>query len=88
MVEILALLFLAGTNIALLLALLWEKYWNSKERSKLVNAVLAKNMSEFHTAEMIDNTPSKPLVAVGNPDLIAEDELSDEEFEKNVLNQV
>ena len=74
--------------MVLLLALLWEKYLNSQERSKMVNALISRTVADFHTAEMIDKTPPVPAEAFKNPDLVAESDLSDKEFEDTVLKQI
>jgi hypothetical protein len=57
----------------------WMEYQNRKERSKLFNAILSKNVNDFKDLEIADKThiDIKPLK---NPDTIPMEGLTDEDW--------
>lgn len=56
----------------------------NKEKSKLVNALIAKTPEQLRDLDMADKAPLSPVPTPA--DLIPEQELSLEEWEKNILN--
>ena len=42
--------------LALVVLVAWQEYHNRKERSKLVNAILAKTVNDFKDLEIADRT--------------------------------
>lgn len=75
--------------IALVALLGWDKYQNRKERAKFLNAIMSKNAQDMVNLDLADKTDIKasaPPQAVA-PDLIPEEQISDEDFEKYVLKQ-
>ena len=87
-VELGALIVLALTNLGTLGAFVYYIYLESKEKQKTINALIAKNSQEFINHEFSDKT--EKIKVESQPDLRADLEelkdLSDEEFDKNVLN--
>lgn len=77
-------LYLALIILALLTILMWEKWENRKERARFTNALIAKTPEQFRDLELTDKvkpiTPPKPE----QQDLVAESDLSDEEFLKSM----
>lgn len=70
----------------IILVLLGGFSWYVREqerfKSKLINAILAKDSNEFRDLELTDKVkPIKPPVQTP-PDFIPESELTDEEFSK------
>ena len=74
--------------IALLCGLLaFEKYQSSKERNKLINALISKTPEQMAMLEAVDKT--KPSKQKEQPfDLIPEDSLSQEQFEDLIKKQI
>lgn len=65
--------------IALCALLAWDRHENRKERSKLINAIMAKTPQDLRDLEFVDKVKVdvKPPV---DPDLIPVDQMSDEQF--------
>ena len=86
--ELGALIVLALTNLGTLGVFAYYIYLESKEKQKTINALIAKNSQEFINHEFSDKT--EKIKVESQPDLRADLEelkdLSDEEFDKNVLN--
>lgn len=77
MIEIAVILILAGL-------LGWEKHQNRIERAKMLNMIVGKDTTEIANLEMADKTKidvSQPK----EPDLVPEEQISDEDFQKYVL---
>lgn len=76
-------LIFGGIIIVLLGAIGWIIRENSIERSKLINAILAKNSQEYVTRTLAENTKIEPEI---NPpsDLTPESQLSQEDWEKSI----
>jgi len=80
MTEIILGLLVLGQSVLIALVLKQSK----DERSKLVNAVIAKDAQELAILETVDKI--KPVEEPKMPsDWVAESELSDEEFENRIL---
>lgn len=75
------------TIIALLGLLGWEKYQNRLERNKYLNAILSKDAQEMANLDMADKTKIEVKDSPKSefPDLIPEEELNQEDFDKFVL---
>lgn len=75
--------------IAVLVGLIgWMDYNHRLERQKLVNALMAKNAQEQANLDMADKTKIKvenEVQPVIPPDLVPENQMTDEEFDKFVL---
>ena len=86
-VELGALIILALTNLGTLGAFVYYIYLESKEKQKTINALIAKNSQEFLNHEFSDKT--EKVKVEPQPDLRADlqelKDLSEEEFDKNVL---
>lgn len=77
----------------IILALLGGFGWYVREqeraKSKLINALLAKDSQEYVNRTLADNTKIEPEVT-RDPDLIPMDQLNEEDFDKHIqatLNQ-
>ena len=69
--------------IAFLLGFIgWKDFNERKERSRLINAILARSPQEFKELETPPVPPPAPLLP---PDAVALDEASQEVWEKAVL---
>ena len=76
-------LYLALIILALITMLMWEKWQNNKERARFTNALIAKTPEQFRDLELTDKV--KPITPpVEKQDLVAESDLTDEEFLKHV----
>ena len=83
-----ALAILAVTNIATLLLFAYHLHLASKEKSKTINALIAKNSQEFLNHEFSDKTEKikvKPQTDI-EEDLTALNALTDEEFANKIVN--
>ena len=89
MFEIYALIVLAATNLGTLGAFAWYIYLESKEKSKTINALIAKSSQEFINHEMVDKTskikvePQQDIQA----DLQELGDLTDTQFDENILDK-
>ena len=84
--DVLPLVVLAVTNIGTLVAFGWYIYLESKEKSKTINALIAKNSQEFLNHELSDkmdkvNVTPQPDI---QSDLQQLEDLTDEEFDQHV----
>lgn len=61
----------------------WEKRENKLERSKFINAILAKNASEMASLEFVEKVRPQNTTPSVDP-LLATAEMSDEEFDKHI----
>jgi len=83
-----ALAILAVTNIATLLLFAYHLHLESKEKSKTINALIAKNSQEFLNHEFSDKTEKikvEPQTDI-EEDLTALNALTDEEFANKIVN--
>ena len=81
-------LILTAIIVTLLGGFGWYVREQNRERSKLINAILAKDSQEYVSRTLADSTEIvKPEV---NPpsDLIPETQLSDEDFDKHIQSQL
>ena len=89
MIEIWALVVLAITNLGTLAAFAFYIYLENKEKSKTINALIAKNSQEYLNHEMADKTEKINVEPQPNlrEDMEELKDLTDEEFAKNILNE-
>ena len=89
-VELGALIVLAVTNIATLAYHAWYIYLEQKSKNKMLNSFIAKNSQDFTNFELSDKMQKIPKVEP-QPDLRSDlqelKDLSEEEFDKNVLSR-
>ena len=74
--------------VGLMGLLVYEKWENRRERSKLINALLAKSPEQFRDLELADKV--KPIEAPTKvePEFIPESEVDDEEFQEMIKKEV
>lgn len=66
----------------------WLEYNNRKERQKLIQAIMSRSASDLANFEFVDKIKSvEPNPVVDNSDLINISDLTDEEFQKNVIDK-
>jgi len=70
--------------IALLIFIGYQEWQNRKERKNLIDAYLAKNLTELKQAEQIDKEKVRDVTNEMPPDFIPMEDLSDEEFTKAI----
>ena len=75
-----------GVIIVLSLLLGWKEYSGRKERSKLINALMAKDAQDLVNLEMADKTQIK-VQQPKPPDMVPMEQISDDEFEKYISQQ-
>ena len=69
--------------IAVLVALLvWERRQDRLERSKLLNALLARNAGELASLEFVDKV--KPADTVPTQEIVSTADMTDKEFEEHI----
>jgi hypothetical protein len=74
--------------ITVLIALLgWEKYQNRKERAKMLNLIVAKDVPEAVNLEIADRTKID-VKEDHEPDLIPESQMDDREFNRRIKEQL
>lgn len=79
-VEIVLLLVILGLG-----ALLgWKERENRLERSKFINALLAKNAQEMVNLDLADKTQIKTEIPLKGPEFISPENLSQEDWEKAI----
>ena len=61
-------------------SLAWEKYQSNQERNKFINTLISRNSEELKNIEIVEK--SKPVKEQTKSDLIAEEDLPDEDFMK------
>jgi len=90
MIEIIAIIILAVTNLGTLAFLSWYIYLEGKQKNKMINSLIAKNAQDFSNFEMADKiegikqaepTPELP------PDFQEVSTLDDETFDKKILTE-
>lgn len=74
---------LTGVIIILSGLLVWKEKQAKEERTKFINAVLAKSPQEFKDLEFVSKLAPEPQIP---PDLVPVEELTDSQWEKVVLN--
>lgn len=86
-IELGALIILGITNIGTLAYIAWSNYLESKEKSKTINALIAKTSQDFSNFELSDKmtkipvTPQEDLRA----DLQELSDLTDTQFDDKVV---
>lgn len=90
MIETIALVVLALTNIATLAYHAWYVYLESKNKNKLINSLVAKSSQDFSNFEFTDKMKEAPKVEPLLDDAFLKDhtpveELDDEEFDSKVI---
>ena len=84
MMETIALIIVV---IALCGLIGWIDYNNRRERKHLVNALMAKNSAELRDLDFVDQVgPTLKTEPTTTSNLVPVDQLSDEEFEEQILN--
>ena len=86
MIELIAIGILATLNVALLAGHILYVRESNKDKTQLLNAVLAKTPEQFRDLELankVEIVKSVPTV----PDLVSEADLTDEEFLKNIAGE-
>lgn len=89
MIEILALVVLALTNLGTLGFLAWYVYLEGKAKNKLINSLVAKNSQDFTNFELSDKMDKIPKVGEQvdlRADLEELKDLTDSEFDENIVN--
>lgn len=79
-------LVLLGVIAVLSALLVWEKRQDRLERSKLINALLARNATELANLEFVDKV--KPSDTKVQQDAIATSDMTDEEFDEHIQEQL
>lgn len=79
-----------GLVIAALLGVFgWYVREQGRERSKLINAILAKDSTEYVNRTLAEKTEAlRPQVNTSNPDLIPMDQVNDEQFDAMIAKQL
>jgi hypothetical protein len=78
-------IILAIINIILLGGFGWYVREQSRERAKLINAILAKDSHDYVQRTLAENTKITPEInGKQDPDLVPMDQLSDELFDKHI----
>ena len=74
--------------LALIGVILYEKHESKKERSKLINALLAKTPEQFRDLELAEKV--KPIEAPkkAEPEFVAESEITDKQFQDMIKKEV
>jgi len=87
MFEITALIILAVTNLGTLGAFAWHIYLENREKSKTINALIAKTSQDFSNFELADKM--EKVKVEPQPDLRSDlqelTDLTDQEFDEKVL---
>jgi hypothetical protein len=86
-IELGALIILAVTNLGTLGYLAWHTHLESKEKSKTINALIAKNAQDFSNFELSDKMEKVKVEPQPNirEDLQELSDLSDKEFDEKVV---
>ena len=78
--------FSASKVLQLLKGISAKLYFQHKEKAKLINALLSKTPEQFRDLELTNKI--EPIITQPQaPDLIAEEDLTDAEFFKNVVRE-
>ena len=86
MIEIVALVILAITNIGTLVFLAWYIYLEHKAKNKMINSLVAKTSQDFSNFELSDKMQAvkvEPQPDIGS-DLRELSDLTDKEFDEKV----
>jgi hypothetical protein len=65
--------------LALVALIAWQEYHNRKERAKLINAILSKNVNDFKDLELADKTKIE-IKPPKDPNLIPMEGLTDDQW--------
>lgn len=87
MIELFALLVLAGINVALLAGHILYVRASNEEKAKLLNAVLSKTPEQYRDLEMVNKIEPIKAEVPAVPDLVSPEEMTDEEWAKNMLGE-
>jgi predicted negative regulator of RcsB-dependent stress response len=71
--------------IALVILIGWQEWNNRKERAKLFNAILGKNVQEIASLDLADKTVIK--ANTDKPEITPFENMSDEDFGKVIEKQ-
>ena len=71
--------------IALVALIGWQEWNNRKERAKLLNAILGKNVQEIASLDLADKTVIK--ANTDKPEITPFENMSDEDFGKSIEKQ-
>jgi len=74
--------------IALLCFIATQEWQNRKERKNLIDAYLAKNLTELKQAEVIEKSKPIPPPAEVPPDFIPVDEVTDDQFDAAIRKEI
>jgi len=81
-------LILGLTILALIGVILYEKHENKRERSKLINALLAKTPEQFRDLELADKVKPIETPKKAEPEFVAESEITDKQFQEMIKKEV
>lgn len=84
MIEVLSLAILAIVVFALCALIAWLDWNNRKERSKLINAIVAKTPEQMRDLEFVEKVQTAKIETPSQSDLIDQANMSDEDFEKYI----
>lgn len=84
MIELLSLVVLAIVVFALCALIAWLDWNNRKERSKLINAIVAKTPEQMRDLEFVEKVQTAKIETPSQSDLIDQANMSDEDFEKYI----
>jgi len=87
MIELIAIGILAALNVALLAGHILYVRESNKDKSQLLNAVLAKTPEQFRDLQMANKIEVVKSTIPTVPDLVSEADLTDEEFLKNIVGE-
>jgi hypothetical protein len=62
----------------------WQEYQNRKEKQRLINIIISKNNQELRDIEIADQTQIKVKTEPKPSDLVPEQDLTDQEFDKMI----
>ena len=81
-------IFLGLLAILQLTGFICYVYITNQEKAKLVNAIIARNAQEMTNLTLADQTQIKPEVSVPNPDLVPTDQMTDEQFDDHIQQEL
>ena len=87
-IEVISLLILVGINVAFLVYHAYYVRETSKEKSKLINALISKNATELRDLELTDKVKPIETPVDKPPEFIPTAEMTDEEFDKALGKEV
>lgn len=65
----------------------WKEYQGRKERKELIQAIVSRNAAELANLQYIDKVKLTPEKTNTQTDLTPVDQLSEEDFQKYILEQ-